>query len=64
MSLFEWLDCKEGSIELVHQYRMNREIMSLANEITYNGKLECLSETTANSFVKIKPEFLETVVLF
>jgi len=24
VSLFEWLDSKEGSVELVHQYRMNQ----------------------------------------
>jgi hypothetical protein len=28
VSLFEWLDSKEGSIELVQQYRMNKYLYS------------------------------------
>lgn len=63
VSLFEWLDCKEGSIELVHQYRMNKEIMNLANQITYQGKLECLSEKTANSTVSFINDYLNMVKL-
>ena len=61
VSLFEWLDCKEGSIELVHQYRMNSQIMSLANEITYCGKLKCVSEKIANSVLHMNEEFLSAV---
>lgn len=61
ISLFEWLDSSEASVELVHQYRMNQEIMNLANHITYNGKLQCLSSLTANSFIDINPEFLSSI---
>lgn len=62
VSLFEWLDSKEGSVELIHQYRMNKDIMELANEITYEGKLECLSDKIANSSVVICQEFLSSVI--
>lgn len=61
VSLFEWLDSPEGSVELVHQYRMNNEIMNLANEVTYAGKLKCMSEKIANSCVQIDTDFLSTV---
>lgn len=61
VSLFEWLDSPEGSVELVHQYRMNEEIMNLANTITYNGKLQCLSASTATSFIEICPKFLSKI---
>lgn len=63
VSLFEWLDSKDGSVELIHQYRMNKDIMELANEITYEGKLECLSSKIAESSTVVCPEFLANVIL-
>jgi DNA replication ATP-dependent helicase Dna2 len=57
VSLFEWLNSKEGSIELVQQYRMNKDIMSLANQITYSGKLECVSSLIAERKIKMNPKF-------
>ena len=61
VSLFEWLDCKESSVELVHQYRMNNEIMRLANEMTYESKLQCISETVPNICVKMDQDYLKSV---
>ncbi len=39
-SLFEHLDLNANFVELVYQYRMNHEIMSLANEISYVGRMK------------------------
>ncbi len=61
ISLFEMLDSKEASVELVHQYRMNNEIMNLANKLTYCGKLQCMSESTANSFIQIDQKFINSI---
>ena len=61
VSLFEWLDSKEGSVELIHQCRMNKDIMDLANEITYEGKLECLASKIASSTVAVCQDFLSSV---
>ncbi len=61
VSLFEWLDCKQSSVELVHQYRMNTDIMCLANQLTYSGKLKCVSEKTANAGIEMNPGFLPSV---
>ena len=64
VSLFEWLDCKQAAVELVHQYRMNDEIMSLANEVTYSGKLQCVSSKIADSRIDLDAKFLSSVSLF
>lgn len=61
VSLFEWLDSKQASVELVHQYRMNNDIMDLANVITYCGKLKCISESTATGFIRMNDKFLNMV---
>ena len=37
--------------------------MSIANEITYQGKLECFSEKVANSEIQISDLFLNKVNL-
>ena len=39
------------------------EIMSLANRMTYNDKLECISDKVAQSSVKIEQDFLESVMI-
>lgn len=54
-SIFEKL-CKkypQSIAELRLQYRMNKEIMSLSNTLTYNGKLTCGDELTANQRLKM-----------
>ena len=61
ISLFEWLDCKESSVELVHQYRMNNDIMKLANEMTYESKLQCISETVPNISIKMDQNYLSGI---
>lgn len=38
----------QSVIELTHQYRMCSDIMSLSNELIYNGRLKCGSEKVAN----------------
>ncbi|XP_073830771.1 DNA replication helicase/nuclease 2 [Musca autumnalis] len=42
-SLFHRLDSKEATSVLTLQYRMNKTITKLANDLTYNGALECAS---------------------
>lgn len=54
-SLFKILSDEHPSsvIELTHQYRMCSDIMSLSNELIYNGRLKCGSEAVANQQLKI-----------
>ncbi|XP_065365424.1 DNA replication ATP-dependent helicase/nuclease DNA2 [Calliphora vicina] len=40
-SLFQRLDCAEATSVLTLQYRMNKTITKLANELTYQGALQC-----------------------
>ena len=47
ISLFEHLDLNENFTELVDQYRMNSDIMNLANDVSYSGKLKCNSNLIA-----------------
>lgn len=49
-SLFQILSDKHPSsvVELTHQYRMCSDIMSLSNELIYDGRLKCGSEVIAN----------------
>ncbi|XP_074640132.1 DNA replication ATP-dependent helicase/nuclease DNA2-like [Tubulanus polymorphus] len=42
-SLFQRLDTSHATYELNVQYRMNRPIMTLSNELVYNGALKCNS---------------------
>ncbi|KAM7349612.1 DNA replication helicase/nuclease 2 isoform 1-T2 [Cochliomyia hominivorax] len=42
-SLFQRLDCAEATSVLTLQYRMNKTITKLANELTYQGALQCAS---------------------
>ncbi len=62
-SLFEHLDLNANFVELVYQYRMNHEIMSLANEISYDGKLKCLSDEVANKKLEFNERFLTMVII-
>lgn len=54
-SLFKILSDAHPSsvIELTHQYRMCSDIMSLSNELIYDGRLKCGSEEVANKMLKI-----------
>lgn len=57
-SLFQILSDKHPTsvVELTHQYRMCSDIMSLSNELIYNGRLRCGSEVIANQMLKM-PSF-------
>ncbi|XP_033220291.1 DNA replication ATP-dependent helicase/nuclease DNA2 [Belonocnema kinseyi] len=60
-SLFSRLDSENNTIVLSAQYRMNREIMNLANKVTYNDQLEAGSEEIANALLPLKNiELLES----
>ena len=50
-SLFESLDNLGATVTLCHQYRMNCEIMRLANKFTYDNQLQCANDKVANSTV-------------
>ena len=56
VSLFEHLDLNENFTELIDQYRMNVDIMNIANDISYNGKLKCNSISIANQKLKFSEE--------
>lgn len=60
-SLFKILSDNHPSsvIELTYQYRMCSEIMSLSNELIYDGRLKCGSEEVANQRLTIP--YLDTV---
>jgi DNA replication ATP-dependent helicase Dna2 len=54
-SLFQILSDTHPSsvVELTQQYRMCSDIMSLSNELIYDGRLKCGSEKVANQMLKI-----------
>ncbi|XP_017768240.1 PREDICTED: DNA replication ATP-dependent helicase/nuclease DNA2 [Nicrophorus vespilloides] len=52
-SLFERLQSPESVVTLNQNYRMNRPIMKLANDFTYNGELLAANETVANATLRI-----------
>lgn len=52
-SLFERLDHPESTFILGLQYRMNRVITKLANNLTYGGELKCANETIEKSSMHI-----------
>lgn len=53
-SLFARLDSPEATVTLTHQYRMNRTVMKLANDLTYHGQLICANDAVANATFKLK----------
>ena len=57
-SLFKILaDCHPQAMsKLCHQYRMNEEIMSIANRLTYHNLLKCGSESVRNQFLEISSD--------
>lgn len=52
-SLFERLDSADSTVVLGLQYRMNRVITTLANNLTYEGKLKCASDLVANAGMNV-----------
>lgn len=53
-SLFARLDSTSATVTLAHQYRMNKTIMKLANDLTYHGALKCANDEVANATFKMK----------
>ncbi|GAB6028726.1 Tripartite DNA replication factor [Chamberlinius hualienensis] len=53
-SLFDRLDCSEALVELNSQYRMNGEIVRLANILSYRGLLKAASDDIFNSVLKLE----------
>uniref|UniRef100_A0A182QR79 DNA replication ATP-dependent helicase/nuclease n=1 Tax=Anopheles farauti TaxID=69004 RepID=A0A182QR79_9DIPT len=52
-SLFHRLDQEGSYFILPTQYRMNRVITKLANDLTYDGKLVCGNDIVANATLKL-----------
>jgi DNA replication ATP-dependent helicase Dna2 len=69
VSLFEWLvatqkreeEKVDNCVELVQQYRMNSDIMALANRLTYANKLQCVCEKVASGRLHMSQAFLATL---
>lgn len=53
-SLFARLDTPDATVSLTHQYRMNKTIMKLANDLTYHGALKCANDDIANATFSAK----------
>ncbi|CAL7942303.1 unnamed protein product [Xylocopa violacea] len=59
-SLFVRLDNQNNTAYLMKQYRMNKKIMHLANELTYDNLLEAGNEQVENAtFVSVHRQILE-----
>lgn len=52
-SLFERLDSENATFILGLQYRMNRMIVKLANNLTYNGQLQCANDVVGKAKIEI-----------
>ncbi|XP_055319976.1 DNA replication ATP-dependent helicase/nuclease DNA2 isoform X1 [Sitodiplosis mosellana] len=53
-SLFARLDSPQATVALTHQYRMNKTITKLANDLTYHGELKCANDNVSNATFKTK----------
>ncbi|XP_037512396.1 LOW QUALITY PROTEIN: DNA replication ATP-dependent helicase/nuclease DNA2-like [Rhipicephalus sanguineus] len=53
VSLFARLERPENTVVLPVQYRMNREITTVCNKLTYAGQLECGSDDVANASLSL-----------
>lgn len=63
-SLFERLDSTESTMVLGLQYRMNRVITKLANNLTYEGQLKCANDQVEKATVNIPSlKALQTAML-
>lgn len=52
-SLFQRLDSEVATVTLTLQYRMNKTITKLANDITYKGSLKCGNDAVAMATLRI-----------
>lgn len=52
-SLFKRLDSEAATVTLTLQYRMNRTITKLANDVTYKGSLKCGSDAVSSAILNI-----------
>lgn len=52
---------EDNCVSLTVQYRMNREIMRIANRCTYDNQLSCASDWVANSTLDLNREHLEPI---
>ncbi|KAH8276589.1 hypothetical protein KR044_004632 [Drosophila immigrans] len=52
-TLFQRLDCDAATAMLTLQYRMNRSITRLANQLTYGEALQCASEQVATAKLQL-----------
>lgn len=68
-SLFERLDSENSTFVLGLQYRMNQTVVKLANNLTYNGQLQCANDVVAKAKLeipnmeKLKEKFSKTIWL-
>lgn len=53
-SLFARLDSSCATVALTLQYRMNKTIMKVANDLTYHGTLACANDKVANATFQAK----------
>lgn len=53
-SLFARLDSPNATVALTLQYRMNKIIMKVANDLTYHGALKCANDDVANATFKAR----------
>lgn len=54
-TLFQRLDCPEATAVLSLQYRMNRTITRLANQLTYGEALKCANEQVELAKLQLEP---------
>ncbi|KAH8386694.1 hypothetical protein KR093_001972 [Drosophila rubida] len=54
-TLFQRLDCEQATAVLTLQYRMNRTITRLANQLTYGEALQCADEQVASAKLQLAP---------
>ena len=50
----------EAVVTLDYQYRMNKDIMSLSNQLVYNQQMKCGNESIANAVLSL-PRFHDVV---
>ncbi|XP_017073821.1 DNA replication ATP-dependent helicase/nuclease DNA2 [Drosophila eugracilis] len=53
-TLFQRLDCEQATAVLSLQYRMNKTITRLANELTYGGDLKCASDEVSDAKFQVE----------
>ncbi|CAG0890044.1 unnamed protein product [Cyprideis torosa] len=58
-TLFSWLDSPQNTQRLTVQYRMNKAIMALANEVCYDGQLEAGSPEVEEGTMRLRIAVVE-----